>query len=80
MTKLGIAILLTSLISCNESASENKSSEEKKPDTTITKKKYKPEQPIKFDHAIQNSGIQDCSFCHTKYTEKDTVLLKGKQE
>lgn len=64
------------LFSCNETSSEKKSSEEKKPDSTITKKKYKPEQPIKFDHTIQTNGMKDCSLCHTNYTEKDTVLLK----
>jgi hypothetical protein len=70
-----ISFSLTLLFSCNESASEKKSLEEKYSDTTIIKKKYKPEQPIKFDHAIHTNGIQDCSLCHTKYTDKDTVLI-----
>lgn len=71
-----VLVIITFLFSCDESSSVNKSSEEKKPDTTITKKKYKPEQPIKFDHSFQTNEIQDCSFCHTNYTEKDTVLIR----
>lgn len=77
--KLQESVVLFSLIllfSCNESPSEKKSLEEKNSDTTSTKKKFKPEQPLKFDHAIQTNGIQDCSFCHTNYSEKDTVLLR----